>query len=109
MKSYDPKQESKYIIYLDANDLYGFAMSKFLPVSEFKWIDPKELDLIKYTSNSSKGYILEVDLECPKELWELQNDYPLSRDKIQIKREMVSAYQLKLLIYTIFLLATLKN
>ena len=68
LKSYDPKQESKYIIYLDANDLYGFAMSKFLPVSEFKWIDPKELDLIKYTSNSSKGYILEVDLECPKEL-----------------------------------------
>ena len=96
LKSYGPKQESKHIIYLDANDLHGFAMSKFLPTSEFKWIDPKELDLIKYTSNSSKGCILEVDLECPKELWELQNDYPLSRDKIQIKREMVSAYQLKI-------------
>ena len=40
MKSYDPKQESKNIIYLDTNKLYGYAMSKFLPASDFKWIDP---------------------------------------------------------------------
>ena len=45
LKSYDPKQESKHIIYLDANNLYGYAMSKFLPTSGFKWIDPKEFDL----------------------------------------------------------------
>ena len=96
LKSYDPKQESKHIIYLDANYLYGFAMSKFLPTSEFRCIDPKELDLIKYTSSSSKGCVLEVDLECPKELWELQNDYLLYRDKMQIKKEMVSAYKLKI-------------
>ena len=41
LKSYDPKQESKHIIYLDANNLYGYAMSKFLPTSGFKWIDAK--------------------------------------------------------------------
>ena len=43
-------------------------MTKFFPVSKFKWIDPKDFDLNKYTSNSSKGCVLEVDLEYPKEL-----------------------------------------
>ena len=71
---YDPIQESKYIIYLDTNNLYGYAMSKFLPTSGFKWIDPKEFDLNKYTSNSSKVCVLEVDLEYPKELRELHNN-----------------------------------
>ena len=51
LKSYDPKQESKHIIYL--NNLHGYAMSKFLPTSTFTWIDPKEFHLNKYTSNSS--------------------------------------------------------
>ena len=95
-KSYDPKQESKHIIYLDANNLYGYAMSKFLPTSGFKWIDPKAFDLNKYTSNSSKGCVFEVDLEYLKELRELLNDYPLAPDKIEIKREMLSDYQLKI-------------
>ena len=45
LKSYGPKQESKLIIYFDANNLYGYAMSKFLPTSRFKWIVPKECDL----------------------------------------------------------------
>ena len=45
LKFYDPKRKSKDIIYLDANNLYGYVMSKFLPTSGFKWIDPKEFDL----------------------------------------------------------------
>ena len=49
LKSYDPKQESKHIIYLDTNNLYGYSMSKFLPTSGFKWIEPKKFDLNKYT------------------------------------------------------------
>ena len=44
LKYYDSKQESKHIIYLDANNLYGYAMSKFLATSLFKWLDPKEFD-----------------------------------------------------------------
>ena len=95
LKSYDPKQESKHIIYLDANNLYGYVMSKLLPTSEFKWIDPKEFNLNKYTSNSSKGQVFEVDTEYSKELRELHNDYPLTPDKIEIKRDMLSNYQLK--------------
>ena len=71
-------------------------MPKFLPTSGFKWVDPKEFDLNKYTSNSSKGCVFEVDLEYPKELRELHNDYPLAPDKIEIKREMLTDYQLKI-------------
>ena len=71
-------------------------MSKFLPRSGFKWIDPTEFDLNKYASNSSKGCFLKVELEYPKKLRELDNDYPLTPDKIEIKTEMLSEYQLKI-------------
>ena len=71
-------------------------MSKFLSRSEFKWIDPKEFDLKKSTTNSSKMCVLEVDLEYPKELRELHNDYPLAPGKIEVKREMLSEHQLKI-------------
>ena len=83
-------------MYLDAYNLHGFSMSKFLATSGFKWIDPKEFDLNRYTSNSSKRCVLEVDLEYPKELRELQIDYPLLLDKIEIKREILYEYQLKI-------------
>ena len=71
-------------------------MSKFLPTGDFKWIDPKELDFNRYISNSSKGCALTVDLEYPKELRELHNDYQLASDKIEIKRAILSNYQLKI-------------
>ena len=69
LKSYEPKQEWKYIIYLDNNNLYGYAISKFLSTVGFKWIDPKEFDLNKYTNNSSK--------ECVKELQKNYMDYTM--------------------------------
>ena len=61
-------------------------------ISSNEWIDLEKLDLNKYTSNSSKGCVLEVDLEYPKELHKLQNDYPLAPDKIEIKRQMLPEY-----------------
>ena len=97
LKSCEPKQESKHVIYLDVNDLYDYA-------SGFKWIDPKGFDLNRYTCNSSKECVLEVGLQYLKELRELHNDYPLAQDKTEIKREMLCGYQLRLLVYTIFLL-----
>ena len=51
-------------------------MSKFLPTGGFKWLDPAKFNLNKYDNNSSRDCILEVDLEYPKELNELRNDYP---------------------------------
>ena len=75
---YDPNQESKRVIYIDGNNLHGYVMSKFLSTSGFKWIDPKEFDLNKYANISSKGYVLEVDREYPKQLHQLRNDYHLA-------------------------------
>ena len=61
-------------------------MSKFLWTDYFKGIDPKEFNFNKYTSNSSKRCVLEVDLEYPKELRELFNDYPLAPESIETER-----------------------
>ena len=97
MKSYIPKQESKHTIYLDANNLYNYEMSKFLPKSELNWINPKDFDSNKYSSNSSKGCILEVDFKYPKELCELHNDYPLAPGKTETTK--VSIYQLMIDFY----------
>ena len=84
------------IIYLGANNLHVYGMSNFLQQTGFKWRDPKEFNLNKYASNSSKVCVLEVDLEYPKELRELQNDYPLAPAKIEIKREILCESQLKI-------------
>ena len=93
LKSYDPKQELKHIIYLDTNSFYGYATSKFLPTVGFKWIDPKDFNLNKYNKYSSKVCALEVDLVYPKELCKLHNDFSLVLLKIEIKEEMLSKCQ----------------
>ena len=69
MKKYDEKAPSKYIMYLDANNLYGWAMSQYLPTGNFKWMSDREIkqiDLGKYKKDGKKGLILEVDLEYNK-------------------------------------------
>ena len=79
MKNYNNNEESSYIQYLDANNLYGWAMSKKLPVNGFKWIENNETneDFIKnYNENDNKSYIFEVDLKYPKRLHELHSDLP---------------------------------
>ena len=77
-QSSESKQKLKHI-YLDGNNICGYAMPKFLPKSSFKRIDPKEFDLSKYINYSSKGCVLKVVLEYPKELQELHNDYTLDQ------------------------------
>ena len=87
MKWYDSGKESKYITYLDANNLYGYAMSQYLSYNEFIWLNQKEISGFFFNSigeNSSISYMLEVDLEYPSELHELHNDYPLAPEKLQI-------------------------
>ncbi|XP_068735762.1 uncharacterized protein [Montipora capricornis] len=87
MKTYDEKAPSKYIMYLDANNLYGWAMSQYLPTGGFKWMIKKQIDnidLARYREDSTKGLILEVDLAYPKELHDLHNDYPLAPEKVKV-------------------------
>ena len=92
MKEYDEKASSKYIMYLDANNLYGWAMSQYLPTGGFKWLSEKEVNLSKFDDEFEKGLILEVDLEYPKELHDLHNDYPLAAEKIKVTENMLSPF-----------------
>ena len=95
MKNYDEKAPSKNIMYLDANNLYGWAMSQYLPTGNFKWLSQNQIEktnLGKYTENSNKGLILEVDLEYPQELHDLHNDYPLGPEKVKVAKDMLSDY-----------------
>ena len=95
MKEYSEKAPSKYIMYLDANNLYGWAMSQYLPTGNFRWMTDKEInkiDLGKYKADSKEGLILEVDLEYPQELHDLHNDYPLAPEKVKASKSMLSGY-----------------
>ena len=71
-------------MYLDANNLYGWAMSQYLPTGNIRWMTDKEIskiDLRKYKTNGKNGLILEVDLEYQRELHDLHNDYPVAQEK----------------------------
>ena len=81
------------------NNLYGCAMRQYLPISNFKWIeniDKIEQKLMNIKNNSSTGYVLEVDLEYPKKLHDIHNDYPLAPEKINIPKEWLSKYCLRI-------------
>ena len=82
-------------MYLDANNLYRWAMSQYLPTSNFKWMTDKEItkiDLGKYKADSKKGLILEVDLEYPQELHDMHNDCLVCPEKVKVSNNMLSAY-----------------
>ena len=93
MKDYNPKEESKYIMYLDANNLYGWAMIQHLPTTDFKFEKPEKFDrtsIMMLGDTDDRGYVFEVDLEYPEELHDLHNDYPLAPESFQVKTEMLS-------------------
>ena len=95
MKEYDEKAPSKCIMYLDANNLYGWAMSQYLSTGNFKWMSDneiKKIDLGKYKTDGKKGLISEVDLEYPQELHNLHNDYPVCPEKVKVSNDMLSGY-----------------
>ena len=89
MKNYNNNEESSYIQYLDANNLYGWAMSKKLPVNGFKWTDNDIIneEFIKnYNEKDKKGYILEVDIKYPKKLHDLHSDLLLLPERLEINK-----------------------
>ena len=99
MKNYDKSIESSYSMYLDANNLYGWAMSKNLPVNGFKWennLSKFNENFIKnYNKNSDVGYFLEADIEYPKQLWSSHKDLPfwLERKKIEKAEKLVCSIE----------------
>ena len=80
-KGFIKRELSKYITYLDANNPYGWAMSKPLPTHGFKWMKVSELETWE-----NHSCILEVDLECPRSLHDLHSDYPLAPEQIEVNK-----------------------
>ena len=91
MKNYDKSKESSYIQYLDANNLYGAAMCEKLPMNGFKWVSDisginKKFVKSYDKKNSDKGYILEVDVDCPSKLHKLHSDMPFLSERMKIDK-----------------------
>ena len=82
--SFDPKSESSYLQYLDANNLYGWAMSQPLPTGRFEWVDINPNEISELATRTDKGYLLEVDVSYPKELHNLHNELPFMCEKLEI-------------------------
>ena len=80
-EEFDASKPSKFITYLDENNLYGYAMSKRLPTGGFKWMTKQDLENWK-----NHACILDVDLEYPKGLHDLHNDYPLAPERLLINK-----------------------
>ena len=93
METYAEDDEDKYLMYLDANNLYGWAMSQPLPNGEFKWEeDLDSINIEHYQEDSPRGMVLEVDMEYPKRLHNLHNGYPLAPESKEIGKPMLSKY-----------------
>src|SRR6266536_357468 len=98
-KHYNSEQLKSWILYLDANNLYGWAMLQHLPIGNFKWLAEYEFGNLKLQlekgsikDDADTGYMLEVNLKYPKELHPKHTDYPLAVESLEVPREWVSPY-----------------
>ena len=93
MQFYVDRKPSKYITYLEVNNLFCWAMSQYLPYGGFKWLSYEEInrfDVNAIEENNSNGYILQVGIEYSDELNDFHNDYPLAPEKFKINNDMLS-------------------
>jgi len=81
---YNKSEESSYIMYLDANNLYGCSMSRKLPTGDFRWVEDLDaIDLLGY-DDGDIGYMLEVDVDYPKTLTKQHNELPFLPEKMKL-------------------------
>ena len=81
---FDPNEDTTYLQYLDANNLYGWAMSQYLPTGGFKWVDVNPNEISELATQTDKGYLLEVNVSYPKELHNPHNDLPFMCERMEI-------------------------
>ena len=92
MKNYNNNEQSSYIQYLDVNNLYGWEMSKKVPVNSFRWLDSDKINKINeefiknYNEHDNKGYIFEVNVKYLKRLYELHSDLPFLSERMKINK-----------------------
>ena len=97
VEGYDESKPTSYIIYLDANNLYGDAMSNPLPIDKFRFltqpeIDAFERDFLSIPPDADTGYIIECDLEYPAHLHSLHSNYPLAPEHLTVDADMLSPF-----------------
>jgi len=101
MKEFNQSEPSSYLMYLDANNLYGWAMSQYLPHSDFAHVENLDQFTPEFiqslADNGDVGYVLEVDLEYPSTLHDLHNFYPVAPENVMIQKDMLSDYSTKVL------------
>ena len=93
LDNYDPQEPSSFIIYIDANNLYGAGMMSKVPYGGFRWLETNEIDNLDIKTINSDGeicFILEVDLDYPKHLHDNHSDYPLAVEKKIITEDQIS-------------------
>ena len=96
VEGYDPEKPNIHISYLDANNLYGWAMSQYLPTSGFRWVDDCQQlakNIAEHPADGPEGYILEVELEYPEDLHDAHNAYPLAPERTVVVKGWMSEYQ----------------
>ncbi|GFR65766.1 protein NYNRIN [Elysia marginata] len=96
IEGYNPQKPNTSILYLDANNLYGWAMSQHLPTGGFQWVeDCNQIasEIVDHPPDAAEGYILEVDLDYPRELHKTHNAYPLAPERLVVQRKWMSEYQ----------------
>ena len=81
---FNPNEDTTYLQYLDANNLYGWAMSQPLPTGGFKWVYVNPNAISELATQTDKGYILEVNVSYPKELHNPHNDLPFMCERMEI-------------------------
>ena len=96
MQNFDPSQPDSYLMYLDSNNLYGWAMSQPMPVGGFEWVNYTD-QILETPADADHGFILEVDLNYPTSLHVEHNDYPLAPEKMKVTNSMMSPYQQKII------------
>lgn len=89
LKDFDPSKPSTYLMYLDANNLYGWAMSQYLPYGNFKWVEEKDFitdpkAILEFKEDSDKGYYYDADVEYPIDLHDAHNDLPFCAENKKV-------------------------
>jgi len=90
---YDSTKPNSWIMYLDANNLYGWAMKQLLPVGGFQWAKPELDEVLATPDDTPVGYVLEADLDYPQQLHDARSDYPLAPERMTVPEAWISDYQ----------------
>jgi len=98
LENYDPTKPEDYIIYLDANNLYGWAMSQSLPYKDLKFSNISLDEVLETSDENDEGYILEIDLRFPDEIHDKLKEFPPCPENVSPDLSWLSDFQKQLIL-----------